>query len=59
MMAWRSHATVPPNTLPDNYARQQYARYLYVMMMLFADTKYQWSGEAGITVGEETGVIDP
>ncbi len=32
----------------DLYAKQQYARYLYVMMMLFVDTQYRWNQDSAV-----------
>jgi hypothetical protein len=39
----------PANPASDLYARQQYARYLYVLMMLFADQNYPWAQDSAMT----------
>ena len=36
----------------DLYARQQYAKYLYILMMLLSDQNYAWSTEVGVNQPE-------
>lgn len=53
-------AVVPPVASPsstpinsDIYARQQYAKLLYILMMLVSDQSYTWSQEVGITAAQQ------
>lgn len=43
-------ADTTAGTFNDLFARQQYAKHLYILMMLLTDQTYAWTQEAGLTL---------